>query len=665
MVSVKPFGGDDSLPTAKRPSDKKVNIEITKPKTIDIIVKDEKTEVSLKSIKKISEDQIPSCEKRQTESQSLEKIVDMPLITSANLVSVIQNEEVVGNESQETIQKNTDSKSEKRISIARTPAIKKPENEKPRICVQNSYNNKGEYAVTKITKRTDIMNSENRTYNSGIELTLTPLKKETNEDRSILVKGKDVNKITVSAAEEKTKDTSLLEERKVEGEVGKKFNFEESRESAGEPDGKADEDISEPPALPKSPPPVEVKTNRCSLQSEPKCMLTTAEPRTSFLHGESKIKPLVPQKPSTFSPKNSTSSTSTTTYSTFSNTPTVPTLIKNSLLSSFAVPPIQNPASQNKVNQASSRAISNEVKDHSAARIFNYSNTTMSENKNTDQSQNTTYKIPQQVQSCQNAQVELPSKKEENSKPKENVSKTFGLGPPRPKPPTISFFKTLQTEEDVEIDDEDLENADLQAELVRSPNKRRMAPKPPASPADEVSASLFARNPTTVTKSDSPVVREKEKRERASSCSPKFRKAVCEAPDPSIKAPEPAPRRNISLSQDSLANPERIEEKKKSRSRFSLKKFLRMGTRKDVDMTCGSGGSKMDEIPSTPQPKPRLEIIHPLELDGAAVQVLGNEGHSRVSEDVTDSRNDGSLTSFSQMTNGVQHITSKFSALLH
>ncbi|XP_033209949.1 uncharacterized protein LOC117168421 isoform X2 [Belonocnema kinseyi] len=661
LVSVKPFGGDDSLPTAKRPSDKKVNNENTKSKTIDIIAKDEKTEVSLKSIKKISEDQIQICEKRQNESPSLEKIVDMPLITSANLVSVIQNEENVGVESHESIEKKTDSKSEKRISIARTPAIKKPENEKPRICVQNSYNNKGEYAVTKITKRTDIMNTENRTngtYNSGIELTLTPFKKEAVEDRSILVKGKDVNKITVPAPEEKTKESSLLVERRIEGDVGKKFNFVESRESAGEPDGKADEDVSEPPALPKSPPPTEVKTNGCIREVEPKCMLTIAEPRASFLHGESKIKPLVPQKPSTFSPKNSTSSTSTITYSTFSNNITALIPAKNSPLSSFSVP-IQNPALQNQVSQVSSQANSNEVKDLSATRNCNYSYSTMSESKNNEQSQNITYKPPQ-VQSCQNAQVESPSKTEESPKPTENGTRTFGLGsPPRPKPPSISIFKTQQPEEDVEIDEDDLENSDLPAEMIRSPNKRRMAPKPPASPADDAQASLFARNPTTVMKSDSPVVREKEKRERASSCSPKFRKAVCEAPDPSVKAPEPAPRRNISLSQDSLANPERTEEKKKSRSRFSLKKFLRMGSRKDVDMTCGSTSSRMNEIPSTPQPKPRLEIIHPLELDGAAVQVLGNEGHSRVSEDVPDSRNDGSLAFNSQMTSGVQQVTTR------
>ncbi|XP_051164473.1 uncharacterized protein LOC127283559 isoform X2 [Leptopilina boulardi] len=591
LVSVTPFGGDDSLPTAKRPSDnKKINNEYSRPKTLDIIAKNEKTEVIVKSIKKLVENE--NSEKRQPESPNLEKIVDMPLITSANLVSVIQNENL---ETPIPIVQKQD----KKISIARTPAIKKSENEKPRI---SSINNKGEYAITKITKRTDIMNTENRkngVYNSGIELTLTPLKKEIEEN--LILKGKNVNKISVPAAEEKKEE--FLEERKIEGEsITKKFTIKESRESAGEPDGKADEDILEPPALPKNPPPLETKL-KCNLQNE-SSILTIAEPRSSFLHGESKIRPVVPQKPV---PQKSP---------TFSNTK--PTL------STFAV--------TNRTNSTEDQITRNSY--------FNSSILSNAESK----SQSIR---PPQVQSCQNSSEIQNKSPKENPKHKENC-------PPRPKPPSIFLSKSLiQNEEDLDDDDNN-----EHSEAIRSSNKRRMAPKPPSTPTDDTPSSLFARNPTTVLKSDSPVVREMEKRERASSCSPKFRKAisVSETPDPLDRAPEPAPRKNISLSQDSLANPERIEEKKKSRSRFSLKKFLRMGSRKDVDMTCGYG-SRMDEIPSTPQPKPRLEIIHPLELDGAAVQVLGNEGNCRISEDVTDSRSNSSLTSNSPITNGILHGT--------
>lgn len=238
------------------------------------------------------------------------------------------------------------------------------------------------------------------------------------------------------------------------------------------------------------------------------------------------------------------------------------------------------------------------------------------------------------------------------------VSKPTSSSTPVAAPSSLSLSKS-PTPEDGEMDetvapDEDFAEVTPVSvstmELVRSPNKRRMAPRPPAAEsAEELPASsLFARNPGASLKSDSPVVREKEKRERSSSCSPKFRKAVCDLPDPTSQPASPkqtvetAPRRTISLSQDSLtAEKEVREEKKRGRNRrgFSLKRFLRMGSRKDIDMMTGqTSGTKADEIPSTPQPKPRLEIIHPLELDGAAVEVVGNDRVTgKIGEDQTDS----------------------------
>lgn len=225
-----------------------------------------------------------------------------------------------------------------------------------------------------------------------------------------------------------------------------------------------------------------------------------------------------------------------------------------------------------------------------------------------------------------------------------------------------------------EIEEEATEaQSSAAVELIRSSNnKRRMAPKPPpADLAEELllppsTSSLFARNPGANFKSDSPVVREKEKRERASSCSPKFRKAVSELPDPTAAAAQtaaivndPTSRRSISLSQDNLTSgqSEVREEKKRGRPRFSLKRFLRMGSRKDVDMVGGghASSSRIDEIPSTPQPKPRLEIIHPLELDGAAVEVVGNDRIARITEDQPDScgpRNDAGRATRSPLSNG-------------
>lgn len=71
-------------------------------------------------------------------------------------------------------------------------------------------------------------------------------------------------------------------------------------------------------------------------------------------------------------------------------------------------------------------------------------------------------------------------------------------------------------------------------------------------------------------------------------------------------------------------------------------------------MTC-SNGSRSDEIPTTPQPKPRLEIIHPLELDGAAVQVVRNEK----SEDITTDFKIKSQNSLPSL-HSPQHVTGKF-----
>ena len=72
----------------------------------------------------------------------------------------------------------------------------------------------------------------------------------------------------------------------------------------------------------------------------------------------------------------------------------------------------------------------------------------------------------------------------------------------------------------------------------------------------------------------------------------------------------------------------------------------------------GNSSGKSDEIPSTPQPKPRLEIIHPLELDGAAVQVLRNDKTS--GEDSTDSKSEHPINSTSSPpVHGAHHVTRK------
>ncbi|XP_011296876.1 uncharacterized protein [Fopius arisanus] len=178
--------------------------------------------------------------------------------------------------------------------------------------------------------------------------------------------------------------------------------------------------------------------------------------------------------------------------------------------------------------------------------------------------------------------------------------------------------------------------------------KRRMAPKPPDVSVEDSSGPLFTRKPNIKgnLKSDCPVVREKEKRERAtSSSSPKLRKSLGPTVEDSSFSPvspdqSPEPRRSFSLSQQDIPSSsvasDKLEEKKKSKSRFSLKKLLRMGgSRKDMNLmqTGASVGAKGEDIPGTSQLKPRLEIIHPLELDGAAVEVLRHDKMGKSQEE--------------------------------
>ncbi|CAK1585155.1 unnamed protein product [Parnassius mnemosyne] len=153
---------------------------------------------------------------------------------------------------------------------------------------------------------------------------------------------------------------------------------------------------------------------------------------------------------------------------------------------------------------------------------------------------------------------------------------------------------------------------------------KRKAPTPPLSPTEEYPNNLYQRNPSGFMKSDSPVVRELEKRERAvMSSSPKTR--TLEDIDKKDSQPEPAPRRSISLSHDNLL----LDDKRKGKLKFSIKKLLRIGSSKDLDKkelsvaTVTKVSHKTEEIYDlTPKPKPRLVIIHPLDINGSSVEVV-------------------------------------------
>lgn len=139
--------------------------------------------------------------------------------------------------------------------------------------------------------------------------------------------------------------------------------------------------------------------------------------------------------------------------------------------------------------------------------------------------------------------------------------------------------------------------------------------------------SIYMRNPYSGIKSNSPVVREKDKRERAI-VNPKFRSLnnFTSNRNSSDKnrpnTPEPAPRKSLSLSQESLT----FDSDKKKKNKFSIKKFLRMGTNsKQIELKdeiAVSSESSIANCSTTPTIKPRLVIIHPLDTNTSAVEIV-------------------------------------------
>ncbi|XP_076677123.1 uncharacterized protein LOC143373614 isoform X3 [Andrena cerasifolii] len=661
LVSVTPFGGDETLPTAKRPSDKKANgfaNGVAKPPKHKVAENADKTEITLKNAKKIDVEAKKDERKEQRHTAATEKIVDMPLITPNNLISVVQRNESIGaddakDRTREASVDNTEENLEvakldkKAGNVARSSATKKPDNEKLKVPVQPAQNGtKGELEFSRVTRKSpEVSGARNDGSDRGIELSLTPLARSDAEeaaesDRPMLARGKDGNKVATSADSKSVNEHLSPEARKVEGEAApteKKFSFEESRELAGEPDGKADEEeVTEPPALPRSPPPMEARPPLQGQTSKPATI--TTEPRPSFLHGavnlELKVKPAVPQKPINFSKSFTASSEG-----------------NGQPKKTYALPPplLQNAASRSAQStgpQPQEQASPPRPATKDKSEELEAAATGQSASRDRDQQEYQMSPAQNPAKSgCQEfgAAARSPVQELGTSKACPGVKAKAAA------PLSVARSQTADGGDNESLEEVALDAQCTTTESIRSPSKRRMAPKPPAADSVEElapSASLFARNPGANFKSDSPVVREKEKRERASSCSPKFRKAVSDLPDPtSAQSSDPASRRTISLSQDSLTSGQEVrEEKKRGRSRFSLKRFLRMGSRKDVDMVSGhASNGRIDEIPSTPQPKPRLEIIHPLELDGAAVEVVGNDRISRISEDQPDScgpRND-------------------------
>lgn len=138
----------------------------------------------------------------------------------------------------------------------------------------------------------------------------------------------------------------------------------------------------------------------------------------------------------------------------------------------------------------------------------------------------------------------------------------------------------------------------------KTPNKRR-APNPPPSP-------IIESVPVMIRCDSMP-----------ENISPETEKVDIQP------LPEPAPRKNISVSHENiLSEIEKAEDKRKdkSRNKFSLKKFLRVGgNNKHIDVKKPEKDVEQEKV-KAPQIKPRLVIVHPLDINGPTVEVVSQDG---------------------------------------
>lgn len=187
--------------------------------------------------------------------------------------------------------------------------------------------------------------------------------------------------------------------------------------------------------------------------------------------------------------------------------------------------------------------------------------------------------------------------------------------PPSPyeKPKVPSKPTPVESPPPEPIEKPKLTQQDSNSSENRSVNNKRRAPKPPEE-------TMYARNSNGPLNLDCPVVREMEKRDRAASCSPKLQVDEEAQQEESNYAsiPEPAVvRKHLSMSTDSLND----EKRKEKKGRFSLKKFLRISNSNKDSHKLGDV-LRNDDVHDGPNHKPRLVIVHPLDLSGAKVEVV-------------------------------------------
>lgn len=231
--------------------------------------------------------------------------------------------------------------------------------------------------------------------------------------------------------------------------------------------------------------------------------------------------------------------------------------------------------------------------------------------------------------------------KPETPEPKDNADMSKYLKKSRaPNPPSPSadeVVKSLLASKEIRTEKQNSVFHEIKLEPVALESKfddRKFLNQ--KSKTDDQYSFLYTRNPTgSVGKSSSPVIREKDKRERAT-VNPKFRSLNTfstqyknQVKEQRPTTPEPAPRKSLSLSQDCL-----LDDKKK-KNKFSIKKFLRMGSTKAEPIydkkDCGVYGKvtvheKDNSCSTLPQVKPRLVIIHPIDINKNEVEVIKDNG---------------------------------------
>lgn len=229
--------------------------------------------------------------------------------------------------------------------------------------------------------------------------------------------------------------------------------------------------------------------------------------------------------------------------------------------------------------------------------------------------------------------------KQDSESPKGGLKKSRAPDPPSP---TTSEEIDINNYEDLQkniVKEAQLEMFEINLNSPTTPSGGQNSILQQKSKTDDQYSFLYTRNPTgSVSKSTSPVIREKDKRERAT-INPKFRSLNTfstqyknqQAEKLRSTTPEPAPRKSLSMSQDCL-----LDDKKK-KTKFSIKKFLRISTNKSsdpiYDKKDGVYGKRTSVDEDLPQVKPRLVIIHPIDINNMEVEVVKEMG--KVNEIVT------------------------------